>query len=69
MLNSAPDVKKMSWGCILRTFAYHTIFLVEQNPFGWNTSSEGSTRKTDWPQTLLGKSAPIACLQCAQYFK
>ena len=52
-----PDVKNNSWGCILHALlANRVIFLVEQKPIGWNTFSESYTRKTDWPQTLLGKS-------------
>ena len=51
MPSFSPDVKKfpVAVSC--------TIFRVKQNPFEWNTFSEWYTRKTDQPQTLLGKSA------------
>ena len=62
MPSFSPDVKKNSWGCILHALlANRVIFLVEQNPSGWNTFSESYTRKTDRPPTLLGKSV----LECS----
>ena len=49
-------ILKTFWGCILPTsLTYRATFGVEQNPFGWNTFSEWSTRKTDWPQDTFGK--------------
>ena len=59
----SPDVKKLPGA------AYCALRLLITWFFGWNTFSEWSTRKTDRPQTLLGKPAAYLCFSEIIYFK